>query len=213
MPRVLEASFLITAVDREGYPPPDRPEVAFVGRSNVGKSSMINALTGRKKLVRVSNTPGRTRTLNFFDVVLEDGGGGARRKLRLADLPGYGFARASKAERKSWRAMISGYLESRGSLKVVVSIIDAEVGPTPDDFQTLDYLTEGNARILVAATKIDRLPKAKRKPRVQELTRQLELPEGAVLPFSATEPIGVEETWRALLDAIREEEGTRSRSP
>jgi GTP-binding protein len=199
--RVLEASFVTTAVDRKGYPPPDRPEIAFVGRSNVGKSAMINALAGRRKLVRVSNTPGRTRTLNFFDVVL-DTGGGARRTIRLADLPGYGFAKASKTERKAWRKMISEYLEARGPLKVVVSIIDAEVGPTPDDFQTLDYLAEGKARILVAATKIDRLPKAKRKPRIRELTDQLELPEGAVLPFSATESIGVEETWGALLDAV-----------
>lgn len=201
MPRVLEAAFLTTAVDRKGYPPPDRPEIAFVGRSNVGKSSMINALAARKKLVRVSNTPGRTRTLNFFDVLVEDDGG-AQKRLRLADLPGYGFAKASKADRKAWRSMISGYLEARDPLRVVVSIIDAEVGPTADDFQTLDYLAEGKAQILVAATKIDRLPKAKRKPRIQELTRALELPEGAVLPFSATEPIGVEETWRALLDAV-----------
>ena len=201
MARVLEASFVTTAVDREGYPPPDRPEIAFVGRSNVGKSSMINALAGRRKLVRVSNTPGRTRTLNFFDVVLETRGGGTR-SVRLADLPGYGFAKASKAERKAWQKMISEYLESRTPLKVVVSIIDAEVGPTADDFHTLDYLAEGKARILVAATKIDRLPKAKRKPRVQELTRQMELPEGAVLPFSATEGLGVDETWGALLEAI-----------
>jgi GTP-binding protein len=199
--RVLEASFVTTAVDRKGYPPPDRPEVAFAGRSNVGKSSMINALAGRKKLVRVSNTPGRTRTLNFFDVVLETRGGGTR-SVRLADLPGYGFAKASKGERKAWQRMISEYLEHRAPLKVVVSIIDAEVGPTPDDFQTLDYLAEGKARILVAATKIDRLPKAKRKPRIQELTAQLELPEGAVLPFSATEGLGVDETWGALLEAI-----------
>ncbi|HVE82205.1 MAG TPA: ribosome biogenesis GTP-binding protein YihA/YsxC [Myxococcales bacterium] len=204
MPRVLEAAFLITAVDRKGYPPPDRPEIAFVGRSNVGKSSMINALAARKKLVRVSNTPGRTRTLNFFDLVVE-ADGGARWPLRLADLPGYGFAKASKAERKAWRSMISEYLGSRSALRVVVSIIDAEVGPTADDFQTLDYLAEGKANILVAATKIDRLPKAKRKPRIRELTEQLELPEGAVIPFSATDGIGVEETWRALLGAVTEE--------
>ena len=198
--RVLEAEFLITAVDRKGYPPPDRPEIAFVGRSNVGKSSMINALAGRKKLVRVSNTPGRTRALNFFDLTVEEGG--AQRRLRLADLPGYGFAKASKTERKGWRSLISGYLESRDSLKVVVSIVDAEVGPTADDFRTLDYLAEGKAQILVAATKIDRLPKARRKPRIQELTSALDLPEGAVLPFSATEPLGVEEVWRALLGAV-----------
>ncbi|HET9157399.1 MAG TPA: ribosome biogenesis GTP-binding protein YihA/YsxC, partial [Myxococcaceae bacterium] len=109
MIRVLDAGFLVTAVEEAGWPAADLPEVAFVGRSNVGKSSMINALTGRRKLVRVSNTPGRTRTLNFFDVVLERGE--ARRTVRLADLPGYGFAKVSKTERLGWDRMITGYLQ------------------------------------------------------------------------------------------------------
>src|SRR5687768_10344958 len=98
--RVLEAEFLTTAVAPDGYPSPDRPEIAFVGRSNVGKSSMINALTQRKKLVRVSNTPGRTRAINFFNVGVELDG--KRHSLRFADLPGYGYAKVSKTERKSW---------------------------------------------------------------------------------------------------------------
>lgn len=197
MIKVHDTRFLTTAVAPEGYPPADRPEVAFVGRSNVGKSSMINALTGRRKLVRVSNTPGRTRTLNFFDVDLLRDGRPVR--LRLADLPGYGFAKASKTERKQWDAMITRYLEGRPSLQTVVSIIDAEVGPTGDDARTLDYLVETPARVLVVATKIDRLPKARRKPRVAELLRLLELPAGAVVAFSATEGLGVQEVWEALL--------------
>src|SRR5262249_15466050 len=131
-----------------------------------------------------------------------EGRGGSTRSIRLADLPGYGFAKASKAERKAWQRMISEYLESRAPLKGGVSIIDAGGGPTPGDLPTVDYPAEGEARILVAATKIDRLPKAKRKPRIQELTRRLELPEGAVLPFSATEGLGVDETWGALLEAV-----------
>lgn len=198
MIQVLEARFLITAVGPEGYPPPDRREVAFAGRSNVGKSSMINALTGRRKLVRVSNTPGRTRTLNFFDVELSRGG--KRLDLRLADLPGYGFAKASKQDRASWRKMISTYLEQRAPLAAVVAIVDAEVGPSSEDLQTIDYLLEKAPRILVVATKIDRLPKAKRKPRLLELARQLEVPE--TLPFSSTERAGVEEVWESLLSAL-----------
>jgi len=197
--RILDARFLITAVEPKGYPPGDRPEVAFVGRSNVGKSSMINALCGRRKLVRVSNTPGRTRTLNFFDVDLERGHKPV--PLRLADLPGYGFAKASKAEKADWSRMITTYLEKRTPLKVVVSIIDAEVGPTPDDLQTLDYLNEKAARILVVATKMDRLPKARRKPRLKALAEQLSLPLEALMAFSATEKLGVEETWTLLVDA------------
>ena len=115
MIRVLDARFLTTAVEEGGWPPADTPEIAFVGRSNVGKSSMINTLTGRRKLVRVSNTPGRTRTLNFFDVVLERGE--ARRTVRLADLPGYGYAKVSKTERLGWDQMITGYLQRRTALR------------------------------------------------------------------------------------------------
>lgn len=200
--KVIDAGFVTTAVDPESYPPEAHPEIAFVGRSNVGKSSMINALAGRRKLVRVSNTPGRTRTINFFDVTVELEG--ARRTVRLADLPGYGFAKASKTERKSWQAMISTYLDRRRPLRVVVSIIDGEVGPTADDFNTLDYLAEKDCRILVVATKMDRVAKARRKPRVQELTRALELPAGAVVGFSATDRLGVDDTWRTLLEALGE---------
>jgi len=197
--KILDARFITTAVEPKGYPTAAAPEVAFVGRSNVGKSSMINALAGRRKLVRVSNTPGRTRTLNFFDVDVERGN--RRHLVRFADLPGYGFAKVSKTERAEWQSMISTYLEKRRDLKVVVSIIDAEVGPTSDDFQTLDYLLETKRPILVVATKIDRLPKARRKPRLNDLADQLSLPREAVLPFSATEKLGVDEVWDALLAA------------
>jgi GTP-binding protein len=195
--KLIDAQFVVTAVEPKGYPTGHSAEVAFVGRSNVGKSSMINALTGRKKLVRVSNTPGRTRTLNFFDVELERKG--VRHRVRLADLPGYGFAKASKADKAQWETMITTYLEKRHHLEVVVSIIDAEVGPTPDDHLTLNYLQDKGKRVLVAATKIDRLPKARRKPRLQALAQELSLPLEAILPFSATEKIGVEEVWDALL--------------
>jgi GTP-binding protein len=198
--KLLDSRFVITAVEPKGYPTGHAAEVAFVGRSNVGKSSMINALTGRRKLVRVSNTPGRTRTLNFFDVDLERGG--VRHRVRLADLPGYGFAKASKTERAQWEKMITTYLEKRERLEAVVSIIDAEVGPTPEDLLTLDYLQDKGRRILVAATKIDRLPKARRKPRLQALAQQLALPLEAILPFSSTEKIGVDEVWDALLETF-----------
>lgn len=198
MIKILDARFITTAVEPKGYPTSLAPEVAFVGRSNVGKSSMINALTARKKLVRVSNTPGRTRALNFFDVDVERDG--KKHLVRFADLPGYGFAKVSKTERSDWQKMITTYLEKRRDLKAVVSIIDAEVGPTSDDFQTLDYLQEAKRPILVVATKIDRLPKARRKPRLNDLSEQLSLPREAVLAFSSTDKLGVDEVWDALLN-------------
>lgn len=198
--KILDARFVATAVKPDGYPKSMLDEIAFVGRSNVGKSSMINTLVQRRKLVRVSNTPGRTKTLNFFDVDLELGT--RKYEVRLADLPGYGFAKVSKSERESWKTMITQYLEKRQKLQVVVQIIDAEVGPTSDDFNTLDYLQEHARRILVAATKIDKISKAQRKPRVKQLAAELNLPPEAVLMFSATEKLGVEETWAALLSTI-----------
>jgi len=194
--RVLDSRFLTTAVEEAGWPAGDVPEVAFVGRSNVGKSSMINALTGRRKLVRVSNTPGRTRTLNFFDVVLERTG--VRRTVRLADLPGYGFARVSKTERSSWERMITTYLERRTSLRGVVAIVDAEVGATEDDVRTLAYLVTAGRRVLVAATKLDRLGKSQRKPRLSATAERLSVPRDTVLGFSATEKLGVPEVWESL---------------
>ena len=196
MIRVLDASFLTTAVEEAGWPAADVPEIAFVGRSNVGKSSMINALTGRRKLVRVSNTPGRTRTLNFFDVLLERGE--LRRAVRLADLPGYGFAKVSRDERASWERMITSYLERRTSLRGVVAIVDAEVGATEDDVRTLAYLVSGGRRVLVAATKLDRLGKARRKPALATIAERLSVPRDSVLGFSATEKLGVPEVWESL---------------
>jgi len=200
MIKVLTAEFVTTATKLDEYPRHNIPEVAFVGRSNVGKSSMINTLANRKKLVRVSNTPGRTRTLNFFDVIVENKG---RKKLiRLCDLPGYGFAKVSKDEREQWKVMIENYLRERHTLKVVVSIIDGEIGATPDDVQMLDTLQEMPPKILVAATKIDRLSRNRRKGRVDSLQKQLELPRGALIGFSSTDRIGVDQVWGALLDIV-----------
>lgn len=200
MIKVVSAEFVTTATKPSEYPRQPTPEVAFVGRSNVGKSSMINTLANRKKLVRVSNTPGRTKTLNFFDVTLEHR---ARRQvLRLCDLPGYGFAKVSKGERVEWDRMIDAYLRERHTLKVVVVIIDAEVGPTSDDLEMLDFLQDKPPRILVVATKLDRLNKAARKPRLKKLQQQLELPENALLGFSSNEAIGHDELWRTLLGIV-----------
>lgn len=199
MIHVVEAAFVTTATKLEQYPRDPVPEVAFVGRSNVGKSSMINTLAHRRKLVRVSNTPGRTRTLNFFDVTVENKA--KKRVVRLCDLPGYGFAKVSKAERAQFKAMIAEYLERRETLRVVVSIIDGEIGPTRDDHEMLETLVAQAPRILVAATKIDRLPPSRRQGRIVSLTRELELPRGAVIGFSATEGLGLDEVWGSLLDA------------
>lgn len=200
MSKVLSAEFLTTATQPSQYPREPVPEIAFVGRSNVGKSSLINALANRNKLVRVSNTPGRTRTLNFFDVSIERKGKANR--VCLCDLPGYGFAKVSKSEREGWREMIGTYLQKRQQLKVVVSIIDAEIGPTNDDVTMLDFLVETESRVLVVATKLDRIPKAKRKPRLDDIGKRLELPRGAVMGVSSTDRMGLVEVWATVLDTV-----------
>ncbi len=200
MIKVLTADFVTTATNLVDYPRENIPEVAFVGRSNVGKSSMINTLANRKKMVRVSNTPGRTRTLNFFDVALEHRA--KRRVVRMCDLPGYGFAKVPKSERLAWDRMIDTYLANRHTLKVVVTIIDAEIGPTPDDLEMLDFLQDKPPRILVVATKLDRINKAARKPRLAKIQQQLELPDNSLLGFSSHENLGHEDVWRTLLGII-----------
>jgi GTP-binding protein len=200
MIRVIDARFLTTATNASHYPKPIFPEVAFVGRSNVGKSSMINTLCARKKLVRVSNTPGRTRTLNFFDVDLEVDKK-KKRTLRLCDLPGYGYAKASKSDRDDWRHMISEYLTQRPVLAVVVAIVDGEIGPQDSDRALLSFLSSATPRILVAATKLDRVPKSKRFGCLQAVTQGLEVPAEAVIGFSAVDKLGVDAVWDRLVGA------------
>ena len=204
--RAVEARFVTTAVGPDGYPGGGTPEIAFVGRSNVGKSAMVNALSGRRKLVRVSNTPGRTRTLNFFDVELVRGD--ARRTVRFVDLPGYGFAKVQKTQRATWERMVGSYLEDRPQLRGVVAIVDAEVGPTPDDVHTLGYLRHTGRPTLVVATKLDRVAKARRRPRLRSIAELLGVDVDWVLGFSATEKLGVTE----VLEAVWELTGMRDTS-
>ena len=173
--KILSAEFITTAVDSKGWPRGLGAEVAFAGRSNVGKSSMINALCQRKKLVRVSNTPGRTRALNFFELRTEDARGG-RHEVRLCDLPGYGFAKVGKGERRAWQKMIGQYVRERSQLAAVVCIVDAEVGATEDDVLIVPWVREQGRNVIVAATKIDRIPKHRRIPSLLEIEKALSLP-------------------------------------
>jgi GTP-binding protein len=188
---VIEAEFLMTAVNNAGLPPPLYAEVAFAGRSNVGKSSLINALAQRKKLARTSSTPGCTRGLNLFRLTLR---GGAR--IDFVDLPGYGFAQRSKAERLSWGPMIEGFLQHRVGLRGVVLLVDARRGLEDEERELLDFLAHYGQRALLVATKIDRIPSSKRKPQVLALAKEAGAP---ALPFSAHTGDGRDGLWRALL--------------
>ncbi|MFN5203258.1 MAG: ribosome biogenesis GTP-binding protein YihA/YsxC [Gemmatimonas sp.] len=176
---------------RDGWrPDPSYPEVAFVGRSNVGKSSLLNKLMKRKAFARVSNTPGRTREIHFFDV---------NRQFVLADLPGYGYARISKARKAEWRPLIEGYLTDSPKLWGVVQLLDVRHDPTDDDMVMLDFLAELGVPTIFAVTKVDKLRRAEVAPRVQALARQLGLDPDQIVPFSAQTGQGRDELASALM--------------
>src|SRR5215831_5690946 len=160
-----------------GWRPEARwPEVAFAGRSNVGKSSLLNRLIRRKRFARVSNTPGRTREVNFF--LVND-------SFVLVDLPGYGYARISKERRAEWKPLIEGYLRSSSELRGIVQLLDVRHDPTGDDRQMLDFLASLGVPTLFALTKIDKLTSTQRANRVGSLTEELGLSPDQVIPFSA----------------------------
>ena len=174
-------------------PDPVLPEVAFAGRSNVGKSSLINRLVRRKAFARVSHTPGRTREINFFEV---------NKKFALVDLPGYGYAKVSKAAKATWRPLIEGYLSATPVLAGVVQLLDVRHAPTDDDLQMLDFLAELACPVIVVLTKVDKLGVRERVERVQSITVQLQLDEEQVVPFSARTAEGRDELARAVVQIV-----------
>lgn len=178
-----------------GWRPEARlPEVAFAGRSNVGKSSLINRLVHRKKFARVSNTPGRTREINFFEV------NGA---FVLADLPGYGYARISKDARAAWRPLIEGYLQESPALKGVVQLLDARRHASDDDLQMLDFLAQVGTPTIIVATKVDKLKTSERLPRIEELAKEAGVDLPQVIPFSAVTGEGRDELAGAIVALVK----------
>lgn len=191
IPKVKSARFIAAATHVAQLPPPLFAELAFAGRSNVGKSSLINSLLNRRKLVRTSSTPGCTRGLNLFRIELDQG------VLDLVDLPGYGYAKRSKTERLSWGPMIEDFLSLRAGLRAIVLIIDVRRGATEDDITLLEFAAHIQRPVLVVATKIDKLPRNKQRTEVEKLAKALRLP---VLPYSSETGSGREGLWQALLD-------------
>lgn len=169
------------------------PEIAFAGRSNVGKSSLLNALVRRKAFARVSRTPGRTREINFFAV------NGA---FVFADLPGYGYARISKTRQAEWRPLIEGFLRGSAQLKGIVQLLDVRHDPTDDDRQMLDLLADIGLPTVVAATKIDKLSRPQVETRLKEIARDLALDEEQLIPFSAVTGVGRDDLAEAVVSLL-----------
>ncbi len=189
--RVL-SRFLAAATDAAQFPAPSLPEVAFLGRSNVGKSSVINSLLG-DKVARTSSTPGRTRSINFFEIRWP---GKPRPELIFADLPGYGYAKISREISQEWPKFIEPYLHQRSSLGLCIVLIDANVPPQQSDRQLLDFLNASGRDFLLVATKSDRLSNNQLQTTLRTLGQ--EYPAAQLLPYSAKTGAGREELWKQI---------------
>jgi GTP-binding protein len=190
--------FMLSALAAEQFPAPTVPEIAFLGRSNVGKSSLLNALVG-EKAAKVSQTPGRTRAINFF--LLSDDKNHAR--LAFADLPGYGYAKISKSISAEWPKFIDPYLAERETLKLCVCLVDSNIPPQPNDGKLVDWLRHVGRDFIVVATKTDRLSGNARTRNLLAIRNAFDLDE--VLPVSAKTGAGVKDLWTRIESAGSEE--------
>lgn len=190
----LNSQFITSASSKDSWPALEAPEVVVVGRSNVGKSSFINALTNRKKLAYVGSTPGKTQLLNFFDI---DNG-----SWTLVDVPGYGYAKLSKSQLIALGKMMDEYFADRDNLKCVISLVDARHEPTQDDKDMISYFKESGLPVLVCATKVDKVPKTKRTASMKKISSALQIPMRSIFPVSAVEKSGLDEVYQALCSIL-----------
>lgn len=196
---IKKAEFITSAVKKSQYPEDDVPEIAFAGRSNVGKSSLINLLMNKKRLAKVSQSPGKTRTINFFNVNDE---------FRIVDLPGYGYAKVSKAEAESWGPMMEDYLSKRASLLKVVQLVDSRHDPSAQDIQMYEYLRYYGLDGLVVATKADKLSRGQLGNNLRNIRRVLQLsPEDNLVAASAQNGTGAQELLDIMEKILKNNEG------
>jgi GTP-binding protein len=191
---IKKCDFVTSAAQKGQYPASDLPEVSFAGRSNVGKSSLINSMLNRKALVKVSSKPGKTRLINFFTV---------NEELMLVDLPGYGYAAVSQAEKQKWGKMIEDYLRTREVLKSVVLLVDIRHKPTGDDKLMYDFIKFYRGRVIVVATKLDKISRTTVKKNLDVIQNTLEMEdEDLLLPYSSETHQGREELWEIIMKSF-----------
>lgn len=201
------ARFMAAATEVAHFPAPELPEIAFLGRSNVGKSSVINSLVGAK-LARTSSTPGRTRSINFFEIRWP---GKPRPELVFTDLPGYGYAKLSREISAEWPKFIEPYIHERPTLALCVALIDANVPPQESDRQLLQFLSASGREFLVVATKSDRLSNNRLHQAVKVLTA--EHPTARIISYSAKTGTGREELWKHIRQAAQQMEISEPEAP
>ncbi|HAR5650818.1 TPA: YihA family ribosome biogenesis GTP-binding protein [Staphylococcus pseudintermedius] len=192
-----EVDILISAVKPEQYPELDLPEVVLSGRSNVGKSTFINSMIGRKNMARTSQQPGKTQTLNFFNI---------DNQLIFVDVPGYGYAKVSKKQREAFGKMIETYITTREALKLVIQLVDLRHPPTEDDVLMYDFLKYYDIPTLIIATKEDKIPKGKVQKHIKIIKEKLELESGdQIISYSSIEKKKQDQIWAAISAFIAEE--------
>ena len=197
---ITKAAYLVSAVRRDQYPEEQHPAVAFIGRSNVGKSSLINSLTRIRQLAHVSGKPGKTQTINFYELLMRIDGGEERHPVHLVDLPGYGYAKAARESRKTWAKFIEEYFLHAENLHFVCLLLDIRHAPMPSDRKMFEWLVSHDIPVLVIATKADKLGRTARQKQLSLMRRTLDVPDLSILPYSVPKNEGRTE----LLDVMKE---------
>ena len=197
---ITKAAYLASAVRRDQYPEEQRPAVAFIGRSNVGKSSLINSLTRIRQLAHVSGKPGKTQTINFYELLMRIDGGEERHPVHLVDLPGYGYAKAARESRNTWAKFIEEYFLHAENLHFVALLLDIRHAPMTSDCKMFDWLVAHDIPVLVIATKADKLGRTARQKQLSLMRRTLGVPDLSILPYSVPKNEGRTE----LLDVMKE---------
>lgn len=196
--KVVSAEFVTSAANSSQFLADDEPEIAFAGRSNVGKSSLINVLANRKNLAITSNTPGRTRLVNFFDLHLDPGPG----HLRFVDLPGYGYAKAPRSEQEQWKGRVEAYITKRVSLRALVHLIDIRHDPSPLDLDLQRWIAALGRDEIVVFTKADKLGSNAKKNQAAKLEKAFGLPPKSAVTFSSHTGEGRDQLWSAIVRTL-----------
>ncbi|WP_027405552.1 ribosome biogenesis GTP-binding protein YihA/YsxC [Anaerovibrio sp. RM50] len=205
---ITQGKYLASAVKPEQYPEVRRKEIVFIGRSNVGKSSLINSLTRVNQLARVSSQPGKTQTINFYEIGAKIDDDQERKDFYLVDLPGYGYAKTGAQRRKIWSKFINEYLLGSEDLQFVCQLIDSRHEPMASDVEMFRWLVEHNLPVLVIATKVDKLSKNAVAKNISQIKRTLGVPELDVLPYSSVKNLGREELLNVIADCLLEDDGS-----